>query len=577
MHTMPRPRKQVTRSFSACWTCRRRRVKCNGVGLPCNQCKKCRLECEGYSIQLVWVDPKTGTYPPFFRRSMNFEQTWRGWPAFSEDHLQRLIDEMDSIDMSIAEQSPPLNPFVVFPSAQPIKHSVLDNPTANKSALNLQNTASLIHLSQSKEAPSPYIEVSYSLPRPLTPTIYDCSFASRDEATIFHHYVTWIAPIMIPVDDMNNPWKSVYPSIALQDSSAASRALYHAIIAQSAFNMANLYKESRDVYYQKESVALEHYGASLRELSQTLNYTKEAEYNACAATLYTLMISEGQARDSVAWRSHFNGAGSFVTQFVQQKPWVQSTHSWVISQSIALSFEISQTGNFKPHNRSPITEILFEGVASRRNFGYTIGASCDVLRIISSTRLFMEQIARGDVPDNLCLIIQGYVAELLPENHTKCEIDLDVQERESVVKLLPRTEQLKFLDCLHLRLFRTAALIYVYQAILKVPPRGVSRYVRSVLLDAMTFIHIRGGAISMWPVFIAATEATDEADQRMVERWLAVSSQLGIPNRLVAGEVIRQTWHDRAQEAIARGVEPDQVVLDWKTVQQRLGFDLLLL
>lgn len=81
----------------------------------------------------------------------------------------------------------------------------------------------------------------------------------------------------------------------------------------------------------------------------------------------------------------------------------------------------------------------------------------------------------------------------------------------------------------------------------------------------------------MWPVFIAATEATDEADQRMVERWLAVSSQLGIPNRLVAGEVIHQTWHDRAQEAIARGVEPDQVVLDWKTVQQRLGVDLLLL
>lgn len=292
IHTMPRARKQVTRSFSACWTCRRRRVKCNGVGLPCNQCKKCRLECEGYSIQLVWVDPKTGTYPPFFRRSMNFEQTWRGWPAFGEDHLQRLIDEMDSIDIPIAEHSPSLNPFTAFHSSQPINHSTLDNPTANKSALNLHNIASLTDLSQSEKPPSPCIEASYSLLRPLTPTIYDWLSTSRDEATIFHHYVTWIAPIMIPVDSTNNPWKSVYPSTALQDSSAASRALYHAIIAQSAFNMANLYKESPEMYYQKESVALEHYGASLRELSQTLNYTKEAEYNACAATLYTLMISE---------------------------------------------------------------------------------------------------------------------------------------------------------------------------------------------------------------------------------------------------------------------------------------------
>ncbi|EHK51102.1 hypothetical protein TRIATDRAFT_313892 [Trichoderma atroviride IMI 206040] len=508
---------------------------------------------------------------------MNFEQTWRGWPAFSDDHIQRLIDEMDSIDLPIADHSPPLNPFTVFHSTQLTDPSILDHPTAYKSELDSQDVASLIDLSQSETPPTPYIEVSYSLLRPLTPTIYDWLSSSRDEATIFHHYVTWIAPIMIPVDSTNNPWKSVYPSTALQDSSPASRALYHAIIAQSAFNLANLYKDNRHIYHQKESVALEHYGSSLRELSQTLNSTKEAEYNACAATLYTLMISEGQARDSVAWRSHFNGAGSFVTQFVRQKPWAQSTHSWVISQSIALSFEISQTGNAKPHNRSPITEILFEGVASRQNFGYTIGASCNVLRIISSTRLFMERIAHGDVPDNLCLTVQSYIAELLPENHAQCGIDLDIPERESIVKSLPRTEQFKFLDCLHLRLFRTAALIYIYQAILKVPPRGVSKYVRSVLLDAMTFMYVRGGAISMWPVFIAATEATDEADQKMVECWLAVSSQLGIPNRLVAGTVIRQIWHDRAQEAIVRGVEPDQVVLDWKAVQQRLGVDLLLL
>lgn len=530
---------------------------------------------------------------------MNFEQTWRGWPAFNDDHLQRLIEDMDSIDLPIAEHSPPLNPFTVFHSTKQADPSILDQPPATKLELSLQNIASLIDSSPSESPPTPYLEASYSLLRPLTPTIYDLLSSSRDEATIFHHYVTWIAPIMIPVDSTNNPWKSVYPSTALQDSSPASRALYHAIIAQSAFNLANLYKENRQIHRQKKSVALEHYGASLRELGQTLNYTKEAEYNACAATLYTLMISEvssvhiqifcqnlqsigrlpkqGQARDSVAWRSHFNGAGSFVTQFVRQKPWAQSTHSWVISQSIALSFEISQTGNVKPHNRSPITDILFEGVALRRNFGYTIGASCDVLRIISSTRLFMERIAHGDVPENLCLIVQSYIAELLPENDAQCGIDLDIPERETIVKVLPRTEQFGFLDCLHLRLFRMAALIYIYQAILKVPPRGVSKYVRSVLLDAMTFIHIRGGAISMWPVFIAATEATDEADQQMVEHWLAVSSQLGIPNRLVAGTVLRQIWHDRAQEAFERGVEPDQVVLDWKAVQQRLGVDLLLL
>ncbi|KAM0257248.1 hypothetical protein ACHAQJ_004486 [Trichoderma viride] len=575
---MTRTRKQVTRSFSACWTCRRRRVKCNGVGLPCNQCKKHRVECEGYGIELVWVDPKTGAYPPFFRRSMDFEHTWRGWPTFNEGRLQRLIDEMDSIGITLVEHPPFPNPFKVFHASQSMNRSALDSPATDSSSSNLRYIDSPPCFSPSERLlPSPYSEDRYSIPQSLATTISDLLSTSRDEAMIFYHYVTWIAPLMIPVDSAENPWKSVYPSTALQDSSAASRALYHAILAQSSFNLANLHEENRETYRQKESVALEHYGASLRELSQCLNYTKEAEYNACAATLYTLMISEGHARGSVAWRSHFNGAGGFVAQFGQQKPWIQSTHSWVISQSLALSFEISQTANAKPYNRSPITEILLEGVASRQNFGYTIGASCNVLRIISSIRLFAEQIALGDVPNNLGILIQSYVIELLPQNHTKCDIDLDVPERESVVELLPKKEQLKFLDCLHLRLFRTATLIYLYQAILKVPPRGVGKYVRSVLLDTMTFIHMRGGAVSMWPVFIAATEATDEADQRMVERWLAVSSQLGMHNRLVAGTVIRQIWQDRSQEAVARGLEPDQVVLDWKTIQQRLGVDLLLL
>lgn len=249
----------------------------------------------------------------------------------------------------------------------------------------------------------------------------------------------------------------------------------------------------------------------------------------------------------------------------------------MISQSIALSFEISQTGNTKPYGRSPLTEILLEGVASRQNFGYTIGASCDVLRIISSIRVLAERIALGDVPGDAGALIQAYLIDLAPQNYSTLEMNLDIPERDRILESLPKREQLKFLDSLHLRLFRTAALIYLHQAIFKVPPRGVSKYVRSVLLDTMTFIHMRGGAVSMWPVFIAATEATDEEDQRMVERWLAISSQLGIQNRLTAARIIRRIWRERSQEAIARELEPDQVIIDWKRIQQQLGLDLLLL
>ncbi|PTB51000.1 hypothetical protein M431DRAFT_94825 [Trichoderma harzianum CBS 226.95] len=574
---MTRARKQVTRSFSACWTCRRRRVKCNGIGPPCNPCKKHKIQCEGYGIELVWVDPKTGTYPPYCRRSMDFEQTWRGRPILNEGQLQRLIDAMDDIDPAFSQRKSSSSPFTVFRIARSNKRPVSDSPTTDISSLSHRSVESLSPFSPSNRFSSPFTESDNSLSPSLTPTITGFLSMPKDEAMMFYHYVTWIAPLMIPVDSTENPWKSVYPSTALQDTSPASRALYHAILAQSAFNIFNLQKGNPESHRERESVALKHYGASLRELSKSLNVTKETEYDACAATLYTLMISEGNARGSVAWRNHFDGVGGFVTHFVQQKPWTRSTHSWVISQSLALSFEISQTVNVKPYGRSSITDILLDSVASRHNFGYTIGASCDVLKIISSIRLFAEKIALGDIPDDLGILIQSCLVELSPLNNSNFDMDLDIPDRDSVLESLPETQQHKFLDCLHLRLFRTATLIYLHQAILKVPPRGVRKYVKSVLEDAMTFIRMRGGSISMWPIFIAATEATEEEDQLMVEQWLTISSQLGMQNRLIARKLLHQIWHERSEEAAANGLDPDQVIKDWKAVQRRLGFDLLLL
>jgi hypothetical protein len=46
---------------------------------------------------------------------------------------------------------------------------------------------------------------------------------------------------MIPIDCVSNPWKSTYPSITVQNQpSISTRSLYHAILAQAAYNLANL-------------------------------------------------------------------------------------------------------------------------------------------------------------------------------------------------------------------------------------------------------------------------------------------------------------------------------------------------
>ncbi|KAG8160713.1 hypothetical protein KVR01_008977 [Diaporthe batatas] len=52
---MPVTKKQRTKCFTGCWTCRSRRVKCDEETPKCLRCRQMGLECEGYGIRLTWV------------------------------------------------------------------------------------------------------------------------------------------------------------------------------------------------------------------------------------------------------------------------------------------------------------------------------------------------------------------------------------------------------------------------------------------------------------------------------------------------------------------------------------------
>ncbi|KAF3076667.1 hypothetical protein CFAM422_001845 [Trichoderma lentiforme] len=542
---MSPPRKRVRRTFSACWTCRRRRVRCDGVVPGCTPCRKHSVACEGYSVELVWVDPSTGKYPPLSRRSLDSAHTWDGWPILDDEQLERLIDgDIDGSGTQIGQLE--ANPFT--------------EELANLGNEIRDVTDSIAALPKKSQ-----------VPRSILP-IPNTFRSNSDDAAVFYHYMTWVAPLMVPVDDADNPWKSVYPSTALQDTSPASCALYHAILAQAAFNLANLYGDTNDDGPKKTAQGLEHYGASLHQLYKCLGSSTEEEYDACMATLYTLVITGAYARQKLPWRDHFGGAGGMVTKFLGQQPWAQSSRSWVISQSLALSFEIAQTSNTHRRERSSLTDTLLGDVSLKCEFGFTIGSSGQVLQVISNIRLLAERMATGDIPENPGELIQNYIAELTsPPESTE---DFDIEE---IWESTSKKDRAEYLQRLHLRLFRNAAIIYLFRTVLNVPPQGVVKYVSTVLQDTLSFIQLHGGAVSMWPVFIAAVEAYEVKDQQIVEQWFDISGQLGIQNRRTAREVIRAVWEKRSQEAKNRGLQQSQIAIDWREVQQFLGLDLLLL
>lgn len=48
-----------SKTFTGCWTCRARKVKCDEERPECRRCCQKGLECEGYDIRLHWVTPET--------------------------------------------------------------------------------------------------------------------------------------------------------------------------------------------------------------------------------------------------------------------------------------------------------------------------------------------------------------------------------------------------------------------------------------------------------------------------------------------------------------------------------------
>lgn len=73
-----------TKTFAGCWTCRRRKLKCDLARPSCLQCLRSGIECEGYGIRLTWE----GAGATETRRNM-------GFMAFPNSMSYDTYDELD--------------------------------------------------------------------------------------------------------------------------------------------------------------------------------------------------------------------------------------------------------------------------------------------------------------------------------------------------------------------------------------------------------------------------------------------------------------------------------------------------
>lgn len=293
--------KLVRRSFDACWTCRRRRVACNGALPACSPCRRLSLSCEGYSVRLVWVDSERRVYEPHLRRKLDPLSTWAGHQPYNDAQLRHLTNiDSDDVYCNCTLHTAASNPFRIFrqsngcPALDRVDSSdvLSDASTVNLSgimsgwdAVKLPTTPTV--QTRSNCAWVEIILLRYYMNQAACLTMPIESRADPTEAMLLHHYVNQVAFLTMPVDSEANPWRCVYPSIAIRHSSYASRSLYDALLSQSAFHLSVLSANTPDVAQQYKVQATNRYFSALRTLRISLDYETD-DFNACAATLYTL-------------------------------------------------------------------------------------------------------------------------------------------------------------------------------------------------------------------------------------------------------------------------------------------------
>lgn len=245
-----------TKTFTGCWTCRGRHVKCDEKRPECGPCQKRKVPCEGYGVRLVWNPDEKGISRPSLKELRHEPTT-----VLSARQLAVAIADLDEIICG-DHDSYQNGPFSVFNiddrgnqcDSQP---TIVSTPTND-----LPGSSSDPHLILSPEhsgdttfytipapdlnGPSPASTECIPVPPPETDTLQHTTprpllpwrpppflnpnpLPPRDTVLV-HHWVTFVCANSVLGDGATNFSRTIYTPLAVQHpgrsaSAPASRRL----------------------------------------------------------------------------------------------------------------------------------------------------------------------------------------------------------------------------------------------------------------------------------------------------------------------------------------------------------------
>lgn len=208
---------------------------------------------------------------------------------------------------------------------------------------------------------------------------------------------------------------------------------------------------------------------------------------------------------------------------------------------------------------------IIRSVADRSDFGFTAGASgASIMAIMETNDLIYQTLERREPDENFATRIQ----------HITEQLDCMELEHESSPHIRAQTA---VASQLHLKIFHLGGLTYLNRSVTDYPPKKLSQIIRSAF-EFITGFQSQGGRnLALWPLFMVAVEVYDKEHMVIVRNWLHHTAMLGMGNRTGVQQLLEEVWRRREQTAAEKGLDPGEVIVDWRDVMSELGFEILLI
>lgn len=552
-----------TKTYTGCWTCRDRGVKCD-LGKPhCVRCMRSKRVCDGYGIRLLWVEQQQNDAPHPQRRL--FADPARHNPIFDEDHINAALEDIDSPDHACDIQ---IAPFTVFRLScapqnerpadedQSLKHST---PSSHRS--HYSHTAAYEGLRAScNGSSSPLSHVKVQVLSLLQPFL---ASATIEERKLFRHWVSYLSGVFLPTPRSDNPFRTIFIPLALASAEAdkprpGHAALLHCIYATSAFHLAQ-----RQDCPEYAAVAVKHQEIGLRYLRQSIAESGEGQHEATLAAIIMMTSMEVITGIPLTWRIHVRGGREWLQA---QKPEWKETYNARILYQIFEFIELvghMQCGQKAEDGSDEPLEQHCPPSMTKHDCSAKLG-SYHLDRFFGIPKPLFDAL--------------DHMNHLRHESCRLSESDLEAIEVR-ILAAKPDTTPLREPSSVTERLATHQALVFYYACRIhlerdfrQVPPSQVQELVGKCLdhLEEVQAIEQTVDACGLlWPEFITACEAEDTDLRVRMLRVFDKGEKLGIGSITQAAKVVQEVWRRRDESG-------EYTANVRRELMELQGFDLLL-